>query len=192
MQILIASKNKNKIDEIKNILPNFNLISLLDLNDNYEVIEDGNTFYDNALLKASYYHKKYKLPVIADDSGLLIDSLNGKPGVHSKRFSGGDDNENNKLVLNLLKGVKNRKASFKTVIIYIDKEGKINKFEGIWKGVISNKIEGKEGFGYDPIFIPEGKKIAVSKLGNLYKNKNSHRSKAILLLKNYLNENINN
>lgn len=191
-KILIASTNKDKISEIKKILnnPNYEFITLGDLNENYEVIENGKNYKENSLLKANYFYTKYHLPVIADDSGIEIKYLNNEPGINSHRYSGKGYLENNKLVLKKLKNTKNRKARFVTTICLLF-DDKIKFFNGKLKGNISTEINGKTGFGYDSIFIPNKYKNTLAELGDEIKNKISSRSKALEKLNIYLNKNKN-
>lgn len=192
-KLFIASNNKNKIREIKDILIKNNIfLDLLtpnDFEDKSEPIEDGNSFEENAIIKARYYFDKYKIPCIGEDSGICIEYFNNLPGIHSKRFLQNYDNYNkNEKILSIMNNVKNRKASFNTYICYIDENGEQHIFNGIHVGEISKQQKGNEGFGYDPIFlIPEFNKTEAE-LGNEYKNMNSHRAKALSKFVKYLNE----
>ncbi|NLK12506.1 MAG: XTP/dITP diphosphatase [Candidatus Phytoplasma sp.] len=181
MKIIIATHNQNKVKEFKNILKDFKveLISLSDINDEEEIIEDGKTFKENAIIKAKHIAKKYQMPVISDDSGLEVEVLNNRPGVYSARYSGEGDLANNLKILSELKGIKNRKARFICVIAYSTALGEIKTYEGVWEGQISEELKGNNGFGYDPIFIPKNKTKTVAELSDEEKTKNSHRSKAL-------------
>lgn len=190
-QILIATHNENKVLEFKKILPTINFISLKDLNDTEDFLESGTTFEVNSYLKASYYFEKHRIPTIADDSGLEVKALNNAPGVYSKRYSIKGDFENNLLILKNMEGVTNRKANFKCVITYIKSEDEIMQFEGVLEGEISHEIIGKGGFGYDPIFLIKNYNQTIAELGNEYKAQHSHRAQALLLFKEYLDENTN-
>lgn len=197
--ILIATHNINKVSEIAQILnknDKYNFISLRDLADNDDVLENGETFFDNALLKANYYYNKYNYITLADDSGLVIKSLDGKPGVHSKRFSTEEtDYSNNLTVLKMLDELDkstNREAYFETVVVLINENGIASSFSGKMKGIISNEIKGSKGFGYDPIFIPAGYNKTLGELGIDVKNKISHRAIAFKKAEVFINENINN
>lgn len=179
-KLLVASSNEHKFFEIKKMLENIEveLLSLKDLECFDDVAEDGKTFAENALIKARYYYEKFKIPTIADDSGIIIDYFNNFPGIYSARFLKNlKNNERNEMIVNILKDVSNKNASFTASIAYV---GKIEKvFVGKMLGKISDKVEGELGFGYDPIFIPDGYDKTISQLGDDIKNKISHRSKAI-------------
>lgn len=191
--ILIASNNQNKIREFKNILPNYTFVTLNELNDFEDVEEEGNTFEANSLFKAMHYFKKHQIPTLADDSGLEIEALNNEPGVFSKRYSGLGDHENNLLVLANMKGIKNRKAKFRCVLIFVMNQDNIIQFEGTIRGLIADEIRGAEGFGYDPIFMIKDENKTLAELGSIYKNKHSHRAQVLQAFKEYMdkNENIN-
>jgi len=192
--ILIASGNQNKIKEFKNILPDYNFLSLKDLNDFEDIEENGDTFEANSLLKAKHYFNKHKIPTLADDSGLEIEVLGNAPGILSKRYSGKGDHENNLLVLRNLTNKKNRKARFRCALTYVNADGKTITFEGIIEGKIAEEIKGDEGFGYDPIFLIESENKTLAELGADYKNRHSHRAKVLIKFKEYMekNESINN
>src|SRR5690554_143468 len=189
MKLLFASRNLNKLKEVSAILENQTVISLREFNDEDEVIEEGNTFHENAYKKAKHFYDKYKVPTFADDSGLVVPVLNDEPGIMSARYAGEDatDAENNQKLLKKLIGSNNRDAYFITVICYIDKEGHTSYFEGRVDGIILTELKGTDGFGYDPLFyLPEyGKTYA--ELGN-EKNKISHRYLALEKLNKFLNK----
>jgi len=193
MKLLIASQNKHKIEEIKQIfdLTDVELLNLEQFNDQDDVIEDGQTFLDNAILKAKYFAEKYHMPTLSDDSGLVVDALDGMPGIHSKRYSGGNDKDNYLKVLDEMKHVKQRQAYFVTVIAIYFPKGHIFHFEGRVNGEIAMTPKGENGFGYDPIFyIPSlGKHMA--ELDASTKNKISHRAQALIKVKEHMNEIIN-
>ncbi len=181
MKIVFASNNSGKIAEIKNILPSsYTLLSLSDINFTDEIAETGNTFQQNAWIKAETIWKFCKMPCIADDSGLCIETLNGKPGVYSARFAGEPSNANLNIdkVLHEMKGVQNRNAAFITCICYYDGLN-AHYFEGKIEGKITTEKKGENGFGYDPIFIPEGKNQTFAELKAEEKNKISHRKIAL-------------
>ncbi len=183
-QILLATKNKGKIKEFRFILgKTFDLITLLDLDDKETVIEDGKSFYENALKKAMLYNKKYNMTVLAEDSGLEVKILGNKPGIYSHRFAGekATDKENNEKLLSMLRNVKaisQRKAQYKAVCVLIH-NGKIFKGEGICKGFIDFKQKGKNGFGYDPLFYYPKYKATFGQVSLHKKSLVSHRAKAI-------------
>ena len=195
MDIILASNNNGKIKEFKKILSKFNInvIPMRDINFNEEIVEDGNTFFENALIKAKTIHEFSNLPVISDDSGICVDYLNGEPGIYSARYHGlsGDD-ERNELLIKLLEGVENRKAHFHcSIVLYISKD-KILHFDGQVYGTIHEKIEGTNGFGYDSIFIPDGYTETFGILDYEIKNKISHRAIAISKLVEYFENDFNN
>ena len=188
-EIVFATNNFNKFNEIKFIFPkNIKLISLKDLNFNEKIKENGNTLKDNAKIKSDYIYNKYSLFCFSDDSGLLIDHLDGEPGVYSSVYAGVPRNDFNNMlkVLEKLKNINNRLASFKT-IISLNLGSKKFIFSGELLGSISNSIRGNNGFGYDPIFIPKGYNHTLGELPLSIKNKISHRALAIKKLINFLN-----
>lgn len=194
IKLLICTHNENKINEIKGTLLDINIevVTLKDLNDETEVIEDGLTFQENAYIKASYFGHKHQLLSLSDDSGLEVEHLNGGPGVYSARFAG-NDLENIKKLLYTLTNVQNRNAQFKTVLaLYNPNTNEVKYFEGTLKGKITEQLIGRNGFGYDPVFyVPEiGKTLA--ELTKEEKLKVSHRGKALKKLKEAFNENFNN
>jgi XTP/dITP diphosphohydrolase len=181
IDLLFATSNKNKVLEIKKVLPKeFNIKSLDDIGFCEEIPENENTIEGNAIFKANYMYKKYNLNVFADDTGLEVDSLNGKPGVHSARYAGISKNSRDNInkLLKKLKNKKNRKARFKTVIALI-LNSKIHTFEGVVEGIITKKPKGENGFGYDPVFIPRGYTKTFGELSLEEKNSISHRSLAM-------------
>lgn len=162
MDIVLASNNKGKIKEIKEILSEYNILSLSEMNVNIEVIEDQNSFYENAFKKAKEIYEVIKKPVIADDSGLCIDALNGFPGINTRRFLGeyATDKERNIALLEKLKNVKKRSAKVVCAIVYYDGVN-IFKAEASLEGTITLEEKGENGFGFDSIFeLPEGKTLA--------------------------------
>lgn len=189
-KLVISTGNKNKVEEIRDILKDIE-IEVLAKGDlglgPIEVVEDGDTLASNSLKKARALGEKTDYMVIADDSGLFVDYLNGDPGVHSSRYAGkdGDDQANNEKLLRELKGVamEDRGASFKTVIAIIDEDKKESLLFGQCKGKIGFEEKGKGGFGYDPLFIPESYEETFSEMGEEEKNKISHRAKALKELK---------
>lgn len=187
MKLVFATNNSNKIKEIKSLLPgNFELLSLADIACNEEIPETSETIAGNAIQKAQYVYEKYGYNCFADDTGLEIESLNGEPGIYSARYAGEQRSANDNMdkVLSNLLGNNNRGAQFKTVIALII-DGKETLFEGIAKGEMTTKKSGQEGFGYDPIFQPEGYDITFSEMNLDEKNKISHRGKAVQQLINY-------
>ncbi len=190
MKLVFATNNNYKLKEISHILGNnIELISLSDLNIREEISEDFLTIEENALAKARYIYGITGMDVFADDTGLEIEALGGAPGVHSARFAGDDKNfdKNIDKVLELLTGIENRKAVFRTVIALIMK-GREYLFEGKVKGIILNERRGKEGFGYDPVFLPDGYDRTFAEMTLEEKNRISHRARAFMKLKTFLAE----
>ena len=188
--VILASNNKNKLIEISNKLSKYNIkvISQKEAIGDFEVEETGTTFSENAVIKAKEIFEKVGKPVIADDSGLSIDCLDGAPGVYSNRFAGPnatDDDKMNK-ILELLDGVPDdkRTAKFICAICYIDENGGIHVFENSCVGYISKEKHGNNGFGYDPIFMIGDKSFA--EISQEEKNKISHRGKAIADFVDYI------
>jgi XTP/dITP diphosphohydrolase len=188
MTLVFASNNEHKIKEIKSLLGNsFTLLSLHDINIKEDIPEEEPQIEGNALAKARYVFNVSGLNVFADDTGLEIAELNGLPGVHSARFAGEnkDSSANIEKVLSLLGNSKNRKARFRTVIALI-LEKKEYLFEGIVNGTIIKEKRGIEGFGYDPIFLPDGKTRTFAEMELSEKNTISHRALAFEKLKKFL------
>lgn len=188
MKLIFASSNKNKIAEIKQIIPEkIQLITLSELNSSDDIPETADTFEGNALIKAKFVATKWNKNAFADDSGLIVPSLNNAPGVYSARYAGTPKNDeaNNKKLLNALKGIENRSAYFKTVIALIW-ENDIYYFEGIIEGKIIETAQGKSGFGYDPLFIPDGFDKTFAEMTIEEKNHLSHRAIAVKKLNEFL------
>ena len=188
MEILLASNNKNKHKELLKIFQESGSKHTLIVNkDTPDVIEDKNTIEENAKKKAKECYEFFKSPIISDDSGLFVDTLGGRPGVHSKRYAGlsSTDVENNQKLINELKKADNLSAFFKTVLCYFDGLNFIIS-EGVLKGNITLEPRGKNGFGYDPIFDVNGKTLAEMSLEE--KSNISHRKIATLKLVEMLNE----
>ncbi len=188
MKICFATNNPNKLKEIKNKLGKaYEIISLSDLGHTDELPETHDTLEENSLEKAQFIYDKYKVNCFADDTGLLVEALNGEPGVKSARYAGPAKNseDNMNLLLQKLEGFSNRKAKFITVISLIV-EGKIHQFTGEIEGVIAQQKSGNQGFGYDPIFIPEGWQKTFAELDLEEKNKISHRARAVSRLVDFL------
>lgn len=188
MRLVFATQNKNKLFEISKLLPNnYSLVNLLDLNYFEELPENQLTLEGNASEKAKFVFDKFGYNCFADDTGLEIEALNGKPGVFSARY-GGDSKDpelNIAKVLNELKEIENRKAQFRTVIsLWINNKEFL--FEGIVKGNILQEKRGNEGFGYDPIFLPDGYSDSFAEMPLKEKNKISHRAIAFNKLKKFL------
>ena len=200
MKIVFATNNQHKLDEIRGILGDgFEIVSLNDIGCHEDIPETGKTLEENALQKAQYVYEHYHVNCFADDTGLEVDALNGAPGVYSARYAGGeghDSEANMTKLLHELGNNNNRKARFRTVIALIEKKDvcpcgctsvkKVHQFEGIVNGEIIRERRGGEGFGYDPIFQPEGYDKTVAELGMDIKNTISHRARATQKLAEYL------
>ena len=188
MKIVIATHNKNKFKELYFGLNSLNveLLSLEDFPQIGEIVEDGDTLEANALIKARTVHRLTSLPAISDDTGLAVDALNGRPGVYSARYAGENSTylDNVNKMLSEMKNVpeNRRTANFSTVMAYVDDKRELTT-EGVVKGVITNKIKGIGGFGYDSIFYVHNKGKTFSEMTIEEKNLVSHRSKAIKALK---------
>ncbi|MBI4930132.1 MAG: non-canonical purine NTP diphosphatase [Bacteroidetes bacterium] len=190
MELVFATNNKYKIEEVQHLLKNgFNLLCLKDIGCDEELPETGNTLEKNAKQKARYVYKKYKADCFADDTGLEIESLNGKPGVLSARYAGEEKNseKNIEKVLEEMKNTSNRYASFITVILLIIRN-KEYLFKGKVDGIILTKRQGQKGFGYDPIFIPNGYNKSFAEMSLEEKSRISHRAIAVKKLAKFLNE----
>ena len=189
MKIVFATNNQHKLSEVRNILGNrFEVVSLADIGCHDDIPEKGQTLKENALLKAQYIHEKYHINCFAADTGLEVDALGGAPGVYSARYAGGaghDSQANMKKLLKELENNDNRNARFRTVIALII-DDKTVIFEGICKGEIIREKRGGEGFGYDPIFQPDGYDQTFAELGLDVKNQISHRARATQKLADYL------
>ena len=191
MDLVFASNNKHKIKEINNILGNsFRLLSLSDVNIDEDIAENENTLEGNALAKARYVHEATGMNVFADDTGLEVEALGGRPGVHSARFAGEnkDSGANIDKLLSQLEGNPDRHARFRAVIALIF-NGEEHLFEGIVNGEIINDKRGTRGFGYDPVFIPENRSLTFAEMDLSEKNMISHRARAFEKLRAFLLQN---
>lgn len=188
--IFLASGNPHKIEELKQILNpmGIKLKSTLDFSDADEVDEDQPGLEGNALKKARHWFHETGLPSLADDTGLEVDALNGAPGVYSARYAGEDatyDDNVDKLITEI-GDQKNRSAQFRTVVAYVDSDGNEHLFEGICRGEIITERRGEKGFGYDPVFVPEGYNKTFAEISSEEKNRISHRGLAIQKFLRYL------
>jgi XTP/dITP diphosphohydrolase len=196
-KILIATTNQGKIFELVELFKDFPTVEIVTLSDldlaDMDVEETGSTFAENAELKAVAYAQASRLPTIADDSGLEVDALDGRPGVMSDRWHPGTPSEKNQHLLSLLHGKSNRQAKFTSVVCLAvpNYANKSLAFTGEVTGQIAESETGNEGFGYDPVFIPDGYDQTFAELGTNEKNKLSHRAKALAKLKDYLLSNQN-
>ena len=180
-KLVFATNNAHKFKEIRDILTNqIELLSLADIGFSDEIPEDHETLEENAAQKAYFIYNKFGIDCFSDDTGLEIEALNGAPGVYSARYAGEkctfDDNMN--LVLRNMAGIENRKAKFRTVIALVEK-GKLVNFEGAVRGTITQEKIGNSGFGYDPVFIPEGYNRTFAEMALTEKNLISHRALAV-------------
>jgi XTP/dITP diphosphohydrolase len=197
MKLIIASANEHKIREIKQILPvDYTILGLKDIGLLEEIPETGATIRQNSYLKANYVAAFLKQNnkngiVFADDSGLEVEALNNEPGVLSARYAGEKKNDeaNNRKLLSELKNITNRNARFITIITLI-MEGQTHYFTGIVNGSILHEARGKNGFGYDPLFVPEGFDQSFAEMNAEQKNKISHRFQAIEKFKEFLNKKV--
>lgn len=189
-ELVFATTNAHKIEEVAHAIGNrFKILSLKDILFEDEIEETGTTFKENASIKTQHIYQKFNVNCFADDSGLEIEALGGEPGVYSARYAGehGNHEANMARVLDQLQDVKNRKAQFKTVISLIW-EGQEFWFEGVVPGTIRTELSGTKGFGYDPIFQPDGFSVTFAEMSLQEKNSISHRGKAMAQLVNFLNK----
>lgn len=187
-KFVFATNNAHKLEEVSAILGNkVELLSMKDIDCRVDIPETADTLAGNALLKARYIFENYHVDCFADDTGLEVEALNGAPGVYSARYAGNAHNSeaNMKKLLQDMEGMENRKARFRTVFALII-NGKEHLFEGIVKGEITKNRRGTAGFGYDPIFIPEGYTQTYAEMGSELKNKISHRALAMEKLCRFL------
>lgn len=188
-KLVFATNNAHKLEEVVAILGDqVELLSLNDIGCQADIPETAETLEGNALLKSSYIYKNYHLDCFADDTGLEVEALNGAPGVYSARYAGGEGHDAQANMLKLLHeldGKENRKAQFRTAISLI-LDGKEYLFEGVIKGEIIKEKRGDSGFGYDPVFMPEGYDRTFAELGNDIKNQISHRALAVQKLCEFL------
>ena len=188
-QLILATHNDHKVQEFRNILPQYSVQTLADLGHDGEIEETATDLEGNSILKAETIFKHYGHVVISDDSGLEGDALKGAPGVYSARYAGEprNDQRNIEKLLNELQGVTNREARFRTIITLMNAENSF-QFEGIVRGTIVKRPRGEGGFGYDPIFMPQGYHQTFAELAADVKNKISHRANAIGKLIHFLDE----
>ena len=186
--MVFATHNSHKLEEIRNILGDeYEILGLNDINCFEEIPEIGDTLEENSLLKSRYVKEKYGLDCFADDTGLEVQALNNAPGIYSARYAGEskDSLANMQKLLKELKFQHNKRAQFRTIISLIF-ENNIYQFEGKIEGHITEKPKGNTGFGYDPVFVPDGYEETFAELGFEIKNKISHRSQAVNKLKAFL------
>ena len=190
-KLVFATNNAHKLEEIRAILGDkVEILSLNDIDCHADIPETADTLQGNAALKAQYIYDNYGLDCFADDTGLEVEALNGAPGIYSARYAGGeghDSEANMKKLLSEMQDKDNRKARFRTVICLIE-DGKEHFFEGIVNGSIIRERKGGAGFGYDPVFMPDGYSETFAEMGNDEKNKISHRARTVQKLCEYLNK----
>lgn len=189
-KIVFATNNQHKLDEVKKITEGLTeIVSLSEINCFDDIPETADTLEGNALLKARYVKEKFGFDCFADDTGLEVEALDNAPGVYSARYAGPEHNSesNMKLLLKNMEGITNRKARFRTVIALL-MDGKEYLFDGTVEGVIIREKRGNSGFGYDPVFVPNGYNETFAQLGSDIKNNISHRAKAVLKLHDFLSK----
>lgn len=193
MKIVFATNNKNKLREIREILgSDFEIVSLSEIGCHEDIPETGDTLEENALQKAQFVCDKCHIGCFADDTGLEVEALDGQPGVHSARYAEGTDHDSEANMAKLLANLEdksNRNAKFRTIIVLLQPNAQPIYFEGRVDGKIATEKHGTEGFGYDPIFVPEGYDKSFAELGEDIKNTISHRARAVVKLSEYLKEN---
>lgn len=189
-ELVFATNNDHKLEEVKEVVKNhFKILSLKDINCHEDIEETGTTLEENALIKARYVKEKYGYDCFGDDTGLEVEALNGEPGVYSARYAGDAHNSKANIakLLKALDGEDNRKARFRTVIALI-LDGKEYLFDGVVIGSIGTEEKGCTGFGYDPVFKPEGHEQTFAQLGMDVKNDISHRARATKALCDFLSK----
>lgn len=188
-KVCFATNNENKVKEVWPLLqPDFLLLSLAEIGCHEELAETSDTLEGNSLQKANYVFHKYHIPCFADDTGLEVEALHGAPGVYSARYAGPQRNsqDNIDLLLKNMEGIANRKACFRTVITLVGLDAEPIFFEGRVDGMIETSTRGVDGFGYDPVFIPEGRSQTFAEMTLAEKNSLSHRARAVKNLVGYL------
>ena len=188
-KLVFATNNAHKLEEMRDILgTTFEILSLADIGCHADIPETADTLEGNAMIKARYVYDHYRLDCFADDTGLEVDALGGLPGVHTARYASPDRHDPEANMVKLLEALKeknNRNARFRTVIALIEK-GEEHLFEGAVEGTIAHGKSGDAGFGYDPVFVPEGQGKTFAELGEEVKNSMSHRARAAKKLAGYL------
>ena len=185
--LVFATHNAHKLEEIRAILNEYNILGLNDINCHTDIIEDANTLEGNAIIKANFVTDNYNINCFADDTGLEVEALGGAPGVYSARYAGENCSYQDNVIklLDALKDIENRKARFRTVIA-LNLDGRQYTFEGIVNGIITKEQHGEKGFGYDPIFLPDGYDMTFAEMPLEIKNKISHRGIATQKLIEFL------
>ncbi len=189
-RLVLGTGNPGKVDELRALLSDLSikLVPAHDLNDPPAVDEDADTLAGNAEKKARAFHEHTGLPALADDTGLEVAALDGRPGVHTARFAGPNctPEDNKRKLLEVLDGVEDRRARFRTVVALVDSDGSARTFEGVCEGTITTEPRGDGGFGYDPLFLPEGYDQTFAEMSADAKNGISHRRKALDALRSFL------
>ncbi|MBR6775451.1 MAG: non-canonical purine NTP diphosphatase [Bacteroidales bacterium] len=185
--LVFATHNAHKLEEIRAILKEYNILGLNDINCHTDIIEDASTLEGNAIIKANFVTNNYNINCFADDTGLEVEALDGAPGVYSARYAGENCSYQDNVIklLDALKNIENRKARFRTVIA-LNLDGRQYTFEGIVNGIITKEQHGEKGFGYDPIFLPDGYDLTFAEMPLEIKNKISHRGIATQKLIEFL------
>ncbi len=184
-RLVIATKNQGKVREIRDLLADrgTEIVSLAELDNDLEIVEDGDTFEQNAIKKARVTAERFACPALADDSGLEVDALNGRPGVYSARYGGAGltDAMRSTRLLGELREVppEQRTARFRCAMAFVEPQGQAHVFHGTLEGIIADRPAGSSGFGYDPIFVPRGFEQTLAQLGDSLKNEMSHRARAL-------------
>ena len=190
LRLILATRNPGKVDEIRALLSDLpvTLHPATDLNDTLDVTEDADTLAGNAQKKAEAYHRHTGDPALADDTGLEVDALDGRPGVETARFAGPNagPNDNMRALLEGMKHEHDRHARFRTVVCYVDRDGTSHTFEGVCDGSITRIPRGEGGFGYDPLFLPDGHSETFAEMTPNAKNAISHRKNALERFRTYL------
>lgn len=189
-KIMIATSNAHKVEEFKTMLEplGYQVRSLLDLEETIDIVEDGTTFQENALIKAKAIYDKLHMEVIADDSGLAVNAMDGQPGIYSARFMGRDTSYDikNQYIIDFCRDKKDKGCQFICAIAYIDTDGNEKVFTGIVEGIVADHIEGAKGFGYDPLFYYPPYGTTLANVSEEQKNAISHRGKALAKFISYL------
>ncbi len=189
-RLVLGTRNSGKVDELRALLRDIQLelIPANALSDPPEVDEDADTLEGNARKKARAFHRHTGLPALADDTGLEVEALDGAPGVHTARFAGPDATpaDNKRHLLHVMESVSNRRAQFRTVVALVEPDGTVQTFEGVCSGTIPPEPRGEGGFGYDPLFRPDGHEQTFAEMPSVAKNEISHRRKALDALRKYL------
>lgn len=182
-KILLATSNAHKVEEFKEMLEPFGytITSLLDFDEEFDIEETGTTFEENALIKAKTMHDKLGIAVIADDSGLMVNALDGAPGIYSARFMGKDTSYDikNQYIIDRCKDAEDKGCQFVCAIAYVEENGESHVFTGIVEGIVADRIEGEKGFGYDPIFYYPPYQTTLANVSEEQKNAVSHRGRAL-------------